>query len=380
MMMQMSAVPQLPPGVVAVDDYEPLAREALPPAIWEWLDGGAADGLTMKRNREAFQQLRLQGRVLHDMTGANTRLTLFGQTLDFPILLAPIAYHKLLHPDGELATVSGASAMRAGMIVSTNATVLIEDIARVAQTPLWFQLYMLEDRGFSRDLVQRAEAAGYQALVVTVDAPVNGVRNREARAGFRLPPDVERVNLRGLSRPYPSPAPRLVDSPLFNGFLASAPTWKDVAWLRSITRLPVLLKGVMAPGDAARALDEGAAGLVVSNHGGRVLDTLPAAIEALPRIADVVGDKMPLLVDGGVRRGTDILKALALGAKAVLVGRPYAYGLAAAGALGVAHVISILRAELEVAMTLTGCATLEEIDRSVLWDEPPIGGRNSRTL
>lgn len=369
MMMQMSAIPQLPPGVVSVEDYEPLAREHLSPMVWEWLSGGGGDELTVRWNREAFHKIRLQGRVLRDMKGANTRVTLFGETLDFPILLAPVAYHKLIHPDGELATVTGASAIRAGMIVSTNATVMLEDIARSSQTSLWFQLYMLADRGFTRELVQRAEDAGFKALVLTVDAPVNGTRNREARAGFRLPPDIKAVNLMGMTRPYPSQPPTLVESPLFNGFFDTMATWKDVAWLQSITRLPVLLKGVMGPEDAKQAASEGASGLIVSNHGGRVLDTLPAAIDALPRIVDVVGDTMPLLVDGGVRRGTDVLKALALGAKAVLVGRPYAYGLAAAGALGVVHVLSILRAELEVAMSLTGCVTLDDIDRSVLWQD-----------
>jgi 4-hydroxymandelate oxidase len=358
---------EIPPGVVTLEDYEPLAEARLEPSVWGFLAGGAADELTLRWNREAFARLRLQGRVLRDMTQAHTRVTLLGTTLDYPILLAPVAYQNLIHPDGERATVEGAAAMRAGMVVSTNATVSMEDIAAASQgTPLWFQLYMLEERASTQTLIARAEAAGYQALVVTVDAPINGVRNREQRSGFRLTV-AEPVNLRGLRRPYPAATPSFVESPLFNGFLKTAPTWQDVEWLQSVTRLPILLKGVMSPDDAARAAAMGVAGLVVSNHGGRTLDTLPATIEVLPRIVEAVNGRVPILMDGGIRRGTDVLKALALGASAVLVGRPYAFGLAVSGAVGVAHVLSILRAELEAAMVLTGCPTVADVDRSVLW-------------
>lgn len=367
----MSWPPEIPPGVVTLEDYEPLAQARLNPSVWGFLAGGAADELTLRWNRDAYARLRLTGRALRDMSGAHTRVTLLGTELDFPILLAPVAYQNLIHPAGELATVEGAAAMRAGMIVSTNATVSMEDIAASSHdTPLWFQLYMLEDRESTRTLIGRAEAAGYGALVVTVDAPINGVRNREQRSGFRLTV-ADPVNLRGLRRPYPAATPSLVDSPLFGGFLKSAPTWRDIEWLQSVTRLPIVLKGIMSPGDAVRAADLGVAGIVVSNHGGRTLDTLPATIEALPRIADAVEGRLPILVDGGIRRGTDIVKALALGASAVLVGRPYAFALAVAGAVGVAHVLSILRAELEAAMTLTGCPTIADIDRSILWDPPP---------
>jgi 4-hydroxymandelate oxidase len=265
-----------------------------------------------------------------------------------------------------LATVLAASAMQAGMVVSTQASASLEDIARQARVPLWFQLYILPDRDFTAALVRRAEAAGYRALVVTVDAPVNGVRNREQRAGFVLPPEAEAVNLRGLAPPPAmggaAGAPVLLGTPL----LASAPSWKDIAWLRSLTRLPVLVKGVMTADDAGRAVSEGVDGIIVSNHGGRVLDTLPATIDVLPEIAAAVEGRVPVLMDGGIRRGTDVLKALALGASAVLIGRPYVYGLAAAGAVGVSHVLHILRAELEVAMTLTGCRDLRAIGPSLI--------------
>jgi 4-hydroxymandelate oxidase len=362
----MFAAPPIPPGIVALADYEPVARERMGENAWSYISGGSADELTLRANRDAFGRLRLQGRVLADMQGANTRLTLFGQDFDYPMLLAPLAFHQLVHPDGELATAFGAAAIRAGMVVSTQAGVTLERIAQQAKTPLWFQLYLQHDRNFTEALVRRAEAAGYRALVVTVDAPVS-LRNREQRAGFRLPAGIEAVNLRGMA-PAPAPRPALHESEVFRGLLDGAPTWRDIAWLRGITRLPVLLKGIMAPADALRAVDEGIDGLVVSNHGGRALDTAPATIEALPRVAEAVAGRVPLLADGGIRRGSDVLKALALGARAVLIGRPYIHGLAVGGPVGVAHVMKILRTELEIAMALTGRASLDAIDRSVLWD------------
>jgi 4-hydroxymandelate oxidase len=359
---------QIPPDVVAVADYEPLARERMSPAAWAYFSGGVGDELTLQANSAAYARRLLHPRVLADLRGGHTRVTLLGRTFEHPILLAPVAYQKMAHPEGERATMLGASVMKAGMIVSTQSTVLLEDLAREAQAPLWFQLYVQRDRALTQSLVARAEAAGFEAIVVTVDAPVLGPRNREQRSGFRLMPGVEAVNLRG----QPAAATRHLAagaSVFTSGLLEVAPTWTDIAWLRSITRLPVLLKGIMSAEDAARAVQEGVAGIVVSNHGGRTLDTLPATLDVLPRIAAQVAGRVPILFDGGIRRGTDILKALALGASAVLVGRPYLYGLAAAGAPGVAHVINILRTELEFAMVLTGRATVAEIDAGVISSE-----------
>jgi len=356
----------LPPGVASLDDYEELARTRLDASAWAYIAGGAADERTLAWNRTAFDRIALQARVLADFSHASTALSLLGQDLAYPILLAPVALQKLAHPDGERATVAGASAIGAAMVVSTEATCSIDEIAQLAEVPLWFQLYVQHDREFTRDLVQRAETAGYRALVVTVDAPVSGARNRLQRAGFRLPPGVELVNLRGARAPSTA-APGLIDSPLFSGALASSPTWKDIDWLSAQTRLPVLLKGISSPDDTARAIDSGAQGIVVSNHGGRTLDTLPASIDLLPPIAERVERRVPILLDGGIRRGTDVLKALALGATAVMIGRPYVYGLAVGGAVGVAHVVSILRAELEMAMALTGCARLADITPEVIW-------------
>ncbi|MFI8607173.1 alpha-hydroxy acid oxidase [Pseudomonas sp. NPDC077649] len=365
--MPLPKLQQIPAEIAALADYERFARERLSEQAWAYLAGGAADELTLADNRAAFDRLRLRSRVLRDLSGGNTRLRLFGQDFDHPIFLAPVAYQQLAHPDGELASVLAAGAVRAGMLVSTQASVELETIAAAAQTPLWFQLYIQPDRDFTAALVRRAEAAGYQALVLTVDAPVSGVRNREQRAGFALPAGVEAVNLRGM-RPLQAQADPDARSLLLGGpLLAAAPTWADLAWLRGLTRLPILLKGIMSGADAEQALAAGMDGLIVSNHGGRSLDGLPATIEALPEVAAAVQKQVPLLLDGGIRRGSDVLKALALGADAVLVGRPYVFGLAAAGAVGVAHVLQMLRGELEVAMALTGCRDLAAIGPETIW-------------
>ena len=347
---------RIPPGVVAVPDYEALARERVVTGAWAYLDGGAADELTARDNREAFARLQLRTQVLRDLAGGSTRCELFGSPLRCPVLLAPVAFQKLAHPDGERAAALGASAMQAAMVVSTQASVSLEEIASTASAPLWFQLYIQHDRGFTRDLVRRAETAGYRALVVSVDAPISGLRNREQRAGFSFPPGVEAVNLRGLP-PVDRAGEMLLDSAL----IAAAPTWRDIDWLRGETRLPILLKGIMTAEDALRALAAGVDGIVISNHGGRVLDGQPATVDVLPEIADAVQGRVPLLLDGGIRRGSDVFKALALGARAVLIGRAFVHGLAAAGAPGVAHVLRILHAELEATMVLTGCRDLAAI-------------------
>ncbi|MDH4556569.1 alpha-hydroxy-acid oxidizing protein [Pseudomonas sp. BN417] len=366
-MMPLPKLQQIPAEIAAVADYEPFARERMTPQAWAYLAGGAADELTLADNLAAFQRVRLLNRVLEDLRGGHTRLQLCGLDLDYPILLAPVAFQKLAHPDGELASVLGASAMGAAMVVSTQAGVSLEAIAQAAQTPLWFQLYIQPDRGFTRELVQRAEAAGYRALVVTVDAPVNGMRNREQRSGFVLPDGVEAVNLKGM-RSLPPSVAQPGASPLFGSpLLEHAPTWKDLEWLQSLTRLPVLVKGVMNPRDATRAVEQGVDGIVVSNHGGRTLDGMPATLDVLPAVVRAVEGKVPVLLDGGIRRGTDVFKALALGANAVMIGRPYVHGLATAGASGVAHVLHLLRTELEVAMALAGCPNLPSIDASLIW-------------
>jgi 4-hydroxymandelate oxidase len=353
----------IPRDVVAVRDYEPYARARLDDNAWVYLTAGAADEITLKDNIDAFVRIKLKGRVLKDVRGGHTRLELFGQAYAHPIFLAPVAYHRLFHPDGELATAMGAGAMAANMVLSTLATTRLEDVAAQASgPPLWFQLYMQPELTASLSLVRRAEASGYKALVITVDAPVSGVRNAEQRGGFTLPGGVSAVNLEDLTQP----APVVGQSVVFDTLMGRAPLWTDIERIITQTRLPVLIKGVLAPEDACRAFDIGAAGIVVSNHGGRVLDTLPATIDALPEIAEAVDGRGPVLLDGGIRRGSDVFKALALGATAVMIGRPYIHALAAAGALGVAHCLRTLREELEVCMALSGCARLSDIGRSDL--------------
>ena len=361
---------QLPPDIANLADHEQQARQHLDDNAWAYFSGGAADEITLRANRSAWDALPLWPRVLRPLAGGHTRVRLLGRTLAHPILLAPVAFQRLAHPDGELAMAYAAAALGAGVVLSTQASVSLEAVAQAVlpdpgRGPLWFQLYLQPDRGFTQALVQRAEAAGYEALVLTVDAPTSGVRDRERRAGFRLPPGVGPVNLAGLQA-HTATALRPGQSALFDGLLHQAPTWDDIAWLQSITRLPVLLKGVLHPADARQAVAAGTAGLIVSNHGGRTLDTAPATASALPRVVQAVGGAVPVVVDGGIRRGTDILKAMALGASAVLVGRPAIWGLANAGAAGVAHVLRLLRDELEIAMALTGCATLADASPALL--------------
>lgn len=357
---------RIPREIAAVGDYEPYARRRLDDNAWTYLHSGSADELTFRWNKEAFDRLRLNGRVLADVRGGHTRLELFGQRYEHPLFLAPVAHQKLFHPEGELATVLGAGALQAGMVVSTLASTPLEDIAAQAEAPLWFQLYFQPDRNFTRQLVQRAEAAGYQALVVTVDVPIFGLRNREQRIGFHLPAGIDPANLRGMAAPA-QPTLHPGQNIVFDGIMAAAPTWEEIAWVRSLTPLPLILKGITHPGDARRAADLGVDGLIVSNHGGRSLDTLPASIEALPAVVQAVAGRLPVLLDGGIRRGSDVVKALALGAAAVLLGRPWVYGLAAAGPLGVAHTLKLLREELEVTMAMAGCATLADIKADLLF-------------
>ncbi|MFD0666194.1 alpha-hydroxy acid oxidase [Ramlibacter sp. MAHUQ-53] len=349
----------LPPGLNTLADHEAHARGVLDAAAWAYFNGGSADEVTLAENLQAWRALRLLPRALRPLAGLTPATTLLGRALAHPVLVAPLALQRLAHPDGELATAQAAAAQGAGLVVSTQASLRLEDVAAAVRGdadrgPLWFQLYVQADRGLTLDLVRRAEAAGYEALVVTVDAPVQAPRDAQWRAGFKVPPGLA-VNL-----PATPAATDLAD------LLRQAPTWDDIAWLRAQTRLPVVLKGLVHPDDAREALRHGVDALIVSNHGGRALDTVPATARLLPALAEAAGGALPLLVDGGIRRGTDVLKALALGARAVLVGRPVAWGLANAGALGVAHVLRLLRDEFEVAMALCGCERTDQITPDLL--------------
>jgi 4-hydroxymandelate oxidase len=354
----------LPANVVSLADHEALAARLMSPEVSAYVNGGAAEEITLRDNATAWQAHRLRPRVLRPLAGGHTRVELLGRTLAHPILIAPMAHQRLLHPHGEQASALAAAMQGAGYVLSAQANTPLEAVAQLVlpqreRGPLWFQLYLQPDRAFNLELVQRVEAAGFEALVLTVDAPVNGARDQERRAEFRLPPGLSAVNLAGARRPSPV---QLAEgqSRLFDDLLTHAPTWADIAWLRENTRLPILLKGITHPDDARLAIQHGAAGIIVSNHGGRTLDTLPATSHLLPAVVEEVQGAVPVLVDGGIRRGTDVLKAMALGASAVLVGRPVLHGLANAGAVGVAHVLRLLRDELEIAMALCGCSTLDQ--------------------
>lgn len=317
--------------------------------MWHYLDGGR-DTPAGRANRAALDAHPLLPRPLADVRGGHTRLELFGETLGHPLLLAPIAYHRLQHPDGECACAMAAAAQDGQMVVSTLASQPLEQIARAAEKPLWFQLYWQGSRERTARLLERALAAGYRCIVFTVDAPVK-------LATSPLPADVRPVNIE-------PPAQRRLQpdqSEVFDGWMAEAPGWDDLAWLRERVPVPLLIKGVLHAGDAARAVDLGCDGVVVSNHGGRVLDSAPAALSRLSSVIAAVGERVPVLFDSGIDSGADAFRALSLGARAVLVGRPCLWGLAAAGALGVAHVIRLLRDELEMCMALCGCATLADI-------------------
>ena len=335
--------------LASLSDFESEAEARIPHGAWARVSGGAADELTLRSNREAYDRIRLNPRILVDVSKIDTRVDVLGQELPFPIFLAPVGGQSFICPQGEILSARGAAAAGAIYVISSSSSCKVEDIARSGSGPVWFQLYVQKDRAFTRDLVQRAEDSGCRALCVTVDSPVFGARNREERSAGELP-ERELPNLKG------------------RDYLDPGLTWKDIDWLRSFARTPVLLKGVLNPRDAGTAAQAGVSGIIVSNHGARNLDTLPATIEALPRVADTVAGRVPLLVDGGIRRGTDIIKALALGASAVGIGRPYLWGLGVSGAEGVARVVEILLKELQLAMALTGRPTIASIDRSVLWE------------
>ena len=357
---------QIPSDIVAVQDYEPYAQPRMSPQAWAYFSGGVADEQLLEKNRSSFSAYTILPRVLRNLSQGHTRLRLLGREYDFPIFLAPVAYQRLAHVEGELASAVAAAAMQTPFIISMQSSVNLQTLAQQAPGPKWLQWYWQPDQAASQRLLSQAVDCGVEALVLTVDAPVNGQRNREQRVGFGLPPDIQAVHLLDFNQ-VKTPVAQPGKSPLFGtGFLEHSPTWEQVAQFIAHSPLPVFLKGVLHPLDAQQAVLVGAAGLIVSNHGGRVLDTVPTALQMLPHIVQAIDDQIPVLMDGGIRRGSDVFTALALGAKAVLIGRPYVYALAAAGAPGVAHVLHMLRTELELTMVLAGCATLEQIQSQCL--------------
>jgi 4-hydroxymandelate oxidase len=350
---------------VNVAEYEALARARLPRSVWDYYAGGSGDERTLRDNLAAFARVRLRPRALVDVSRVRLATTVLGTPVALPVLLAPVAYQRLAHPEGERAAARAAAAAGTVMVVSTLATTSLEDVAAAAPgAPRWFQLYVYKDRAVSEALVRRAVAAGYRALVLTVDTPRLGRRERDVRNGFGLPPHLHLANFAGsrdADEPEHAPGASGIAS-YAAAHLDDSLDWRALGWLREVSGgLPVIVKGVVTGEDAHLAVEHGAAAVVVSNHGGRQLDGCVATLDALPEVVDAVAGRCEVYVDGGVRRGTDVLKALALGARAVLMGRPLLWGLAAAGEAGVRRVLELLAAELELDLALAGCPTVHAV-------------------
>jgi 4-hydroxymandelate oxidase len=354
-----------------LEALEDQARSLLPSAVYDYLAGGADDERTLEDNVAAWARLRLRPRILCDVTEVSVATTVLGTPVRLPVLVAPVAFHRLAHPEGEVATARGAAAAGSIMVVSTRASRTLEDIAAAApELPPWFQVYVLRDREWTADLVARAAAAGYRALVLTGDTPFVGHRRRDAANGFVLPPDVGMANL-------PAGAGQAVADPDDHPGARQSPavTFDDIRWLASISRLPVVVKGVLRGDDAVRCVDAGASALVVSNHGGRQLDGALAGADALPEVVSAVAGRVEVYVDGGIRRGTDVLKALALGARAVLVGRPVLWGLATSGAAGAQGVVEHLGEELAQVMALAGARDVDDVTPDLVVPSPAAAPR-----
>ncbi len=365
---QTSFVHGLPQGALNLAELELCAREKLSAMAYGYYVSGALEEITLRENTAAWSRIPLHYRVLVDVSARDASTTVLGMPVSMPVLVAPTAFHRLACDDGELATARAASGAGTIMVLSSLSNTRVEEVCAAAAGPVWFQLYVYRDRGATRALVARAEAAGARAIVLTVDAPLLGRRERDVRNEFHLPDGLRVENMSAIAG-HGEVALRAASSGLAAYFaekLDPALTWKDVAWLRSITPLPVLVKGLVRPDDARRALDHGASGVVVSNHGGRQLDGSPATAAVLGPVCDAVQGRIEVLVDGGVRRGADVLRALALGAKAVLIGRPILWGLATAGEAGARAVLETFRAELDHAMALAGCPVAREATRDLL--------------
>ena len=365
-----------PPFLLNAGDYERAARGILPSDVLDYFAGGALDEITLQENTAGWQRLPLYYGVLAGVGKRELETSVLGQRISMPIVVAPTAFHKLACEAGEMATARAAKAAGTLFILSSLSNTAMEKVfadppspgygVTGVASPKWFQLYIYKDRGITRELVQRAEAAGAEAIVLTVDAPGLGTRERDTRNSFRLPDGLAVENLAPLGK---GTMPVVEGSGLaayVRENFKSDLGFGDLDWLCACTRLPVVVKGVCRGDDARRAAEHGAKAVVVSNHGGRQLDTAPATCEVLPHVVEAAGDLCEIYVDGGIRRGSDVLKAIALGARAVLVGRPILWGLAVAGEQGATNVLQILRRELDEAMLLCGCTRLSDIDSSLL--------------
>ena len=354
---------------VDLSELEAQARAVLSPMAWDYYASGSDDEITLARNRAAFDRYELHYRVLAGTAHRDTTTSVLGAPLSLPVLVAPTAFHRLAHPDGELATARAAGAAGTVFVLSTLSNTRVEEVVAAASGPVWFQLYVYRDRGATEALVRRVEAAGCTALVLTVDTPLLGRRRRDVVNRFNLPDDLRIENQYGTGTGLDRLPSGVSDSGLaayFAQVIDPGLTWRDVEWLRGITRLPLLIKGIVRPDDARRAVEAGVAGIIVSNHGGRQLDGAPATIDVVAPICDAVAGAVEVLMDGGVRRGTDVIRAIALGARAVLVGRPVLWGLAVGGQAGVSSVLAVLRRELDLAMALCGCPLLASVGRDLI--------------
>jgi 4-hydroxymandelate oxidase len=368
---------------INLQDYETLAQERLDPAVWDTYAQGSEDEVTLRTNRSAYEAVRLRPRIFVDVRSCDITTTVLGTPIRVPVLIAPTSVHQLAHPEGEMATARAARAAGTVMVASTLSSYSLEDIAAAAAgSPLWFQLYIYRDRRLTQQLLERVESARYRAIVLTVDAPYVGNRERDRRRRFSLPEQFQFGNFIGDGYQEEGTSTRTPITWQTRG-AREILTWEVIPWLRSHTSLPLVLKGVLTAEDAVRAVEAGVDGLIVSNHGGRQLDGVLPTIEALPEVVEAVGGRCEVYMDGGIRRGTDILKALALGARAVLIGRPVFWGLAVNGEAGVYDILRILSEELTLAMRLAGRPTLSSIDHSLVKttlernaEDPPRTGRN----
>lgn len=352
---------------VNLSEFEAFAKDKVSEATFGYYVSGANDEITLRENRAAFERIKLLPHVLRDISQRTMATTILGHTYPTPLFIAPMATQRLAHPSGELGMVRGAGQHGVGVVLSTMSTTKIEDVAVARTAPTWFQLYIYKDRWVSESLVKRAEAAGYTALVLTVDTPFLGRRERDVRSRYAPPPGYEPVNL-----PFENLASLNANNESnFAEFMRTTMrsddmTWDSIAWLKTVTNMPIFLKGILRADDAAKAVKVGADGIIVSNHGGRQLDTVPATIEVLPEIAAAVQGRIPILVDGGIRRGTDVIKAVALGAQGVLIGRPMLWALAYNGEAGVSRALQLLIDEIDLAMALCGCASLQDMTTDLL--------------
>ncbi|XP_067626556.1 uncharacterized protein [Eurosta solidaginis] len=358
---------------VCVEDFEKDALRLLDKNALDYYRSGAGEQLTLNLNREAFKKIRIRPRCLRDVSNIDIRCNVMGIDLKWPLGISPTAMQKLAHSDGEGANALAAGNVGSIFILSTLSTMSIEEVASVApNTNKWFQLYVYKDRSLTEKMVRRAEEASFKAIVLTIDAPIFGQRRSDIRNGFSLPSNLRLANFQSLQAAAGVQSDGEGTSGI-NVYVArqfdATLTWKDLAWLVKLTRLPIILKGVLTHEDAILAREVGCAGIIVSNHGGRQIDTVPASIEALPEIVKAVGNDLVVMLDGGIRDGNDIFKALALGAKVVFVGRPALWGLACGGQKGVEEVLNILKKDFEISLALAGCQKLSDISGDMVAHE-----------